>query len=141
MSWANLSDSGAVNAWRGYAFENVCFNHVRQIKKALGISGVSTNETLWSKKGTEDTKGTQIDLIIERKDNTVNMCEIKFCSDEFSVDKDYHFTLVRRRNLLKEKISKKTAVHSTLITTYGLKHNEYFDDFVNVITLDDLFAD
>lgn len=139
--WTNISDTGSAAAWRGYAFENVCFNHIRQIKAALGISGVSTNETLWSKKGSEEVSGTQIDLIIERKDNIVNMCEVKFCNDEFAVNRDYHFTLVRRKNLLLEKVPKRAAIHNTLITTYGLKQNEYYSDFVQTITLDDLFKE
>lgn len=139
--WVNISDSQPVIIWRGYAFENVCFNHIKQIKMALGISGVSTIESLWSKRGTEEQPGTQIDLIISRKDNIINMCEIKFYSDLFAVNKDYHFTLVRRNNMLHEIIPKKAAVHNTLITTYGLKHNEYFSDFIHVITLDDLFAE
>lgn len=140
VRWTNLSDSASVTAWKGFAFENVCFNHIRQIKAALGISGVVTNETLWSKKGDAETSGTQIDLIIERKDNVVNMCEIKFYNDEFAVDKDYHFALVRRRNLLLEKVPKRAAIHNTLITTYGLKRNEYYSDFVQTITINDLFA-
>ena len=139
VSWTNICDSAMVRSWSGYAYENVCFNHVKQIKNALGISGVSTMESLWSKKGNEDTDGTQIDMIIERKDNIVNMCEIKFCNDEFAVDNNYHFTLVRRKNLLLEIVSKKTAVHNTLITTYGLKRNEYSGDFIQVITMEDLF--
>ena len=140
ISWTNISDSGSVNAWRGYAFENVCFNHVRQLKCALGISGVVTNETLWSKKGNKEETGTQIDLIIERKNHVGNMSEIKFYNDEFVISKDYHFTLVRRRNLLTERIPKRAVIHNTLITTYGLRRNEYFSDFVNVITIDDLFS-
>ena len=139
LSWTNISTENRVTVWRGFAFENVCFNHVRQIKSALGISGVSTIETLWSKKGNTEITGTQIDLIIERKDNIVNMCEIKFYNDEFAVDKNYHFLIVRRNNLLREIIPKRAAVHNTLITTYGLKRNEYYDDFISVVTLDDLF--
>lgn len=138
-SWINIEGSASVTAWKGYAFENVCWNHIRQIKTALGISGVVTRESLWSKRGNEENSGAQIDLIIERNDNVVNMCEIKFYSDVFAVNKDYHFVLVRRKNLLQENIPKKAAVHNTLITTYGLKHNEYFSDFIQTITLDDLF--
>ena len=73
--WSGAAGSQAVTGWNALAFENVCFNHIRQIKAALGISGVSTNESLWSKKGTDEEEGTQIDLIIERKDNVVNMLE------------------------------------------------------------------
>ena len=71
--------------------------------------------------------------------NVVNMCEIKFYSDEFAVDKEYHLILEQRKKLLREIIPIKSVVHSTLITTYGLKHNEYSGDFVSVIKIDDLF--
>ncbi|MBQ9881048.1 MAG: hypothetical protein IJM42_00315, partial [Synergistes sp.] len=90
--------------------------------------------------GNDDADGTQIDLLIERKDNIINMCEIKFYNDVFSVSKDYHFTLVRRRNMLLDMIPKRATVQNILITTYGLKHNEYDGDFINTVTLDDLFS-
>ena len=125
--------------WNGLAFENLCFNHIHQIKAALGISGVSTDESLWSKKGTDEEEGAQIDLIIERKDNVVNLCEAKFYSDEFIANKDCHFALVRSERLLRGIVPKKASIHNTLITTFGLKHVEYFGDFVSTITLDDLF--
>ena len=134
---SNLASQNVVS-WRGIAFENVCFNHIEQIKKALGISGVSTNQSAWSKKNIEET-GTQIDMIIERKDNIVNMCEMKFYSSEYSVDKSYDKILRNRMILLEKELSPKMAIHSTLITTYGLVYNEYSGDFVNVITMDDLF--
>ena len=137
--WLGAAGSQSVVIWNGLAFENLCFNHIKQIKAALGISGVSTDESLWSKKENTEEEGTQIDLIIERKDNVVNMCEVKFYSDEFVADKDCHFSLVRRERLLREIIPKKASIHNTLITTFGLKHVEYFGDFVNIITLDDLF--
>lgn len=139
VSWVNLADTQSVITWRGYAFENVCFNHIRQVKAALGISGVSTSESLWSKRGDQDSRGTQIDLIIERKDNVVNMCEIKFYGGEVTVDKDYHLTLVRRQELLRETVPKKASIHNTLITTFGLKPRGYFSDFVHTVTMDDLF--
>ena len=139
-NWINLENTAKVTAWKGYAFENVCWNHTEQIKASLGISGVVTEESLWSKRGDEDSEGVQIDLIINRKDNVLNMCEIKFYNDEFAVDKDYHFVLERRKRLLYEIIPKRTSIHSTLITTYGLKYNEYSGDFINVVTLEDLFG-
>lgn len=141
VHWENITDTAPVNVWRSYAFENVCFNHIPQIKKALGISGVATSESLWSKRGTEEEQGTQVDLILKRKDNIYNMCEAKFYSDLFAVSREYHFTLVRRRNLLMEKIPKKATVHNILITTYGLERNEYFSYFIQTVTLDDLFTD
>ncbi len=140
--WQQNETSAQITSWRGFAFENVCFNHIRQIKAALGISGVSTTQSAWSKRASEkDEDGAQIDLIISRKDNIVNMCEIKFFSKEFTVEKSYHSTLVERQSLISSLIPKKSIVHSTLITTYGLTYNEYLGDFVNTITLSDLFKD
>lgn len=137
--WTNLSESASVTAWRGYAFENICWNHVSQIKSALGIAGVTTTESMWFRRGDDQTDGGQIDFIIERKDHIVHLCEMKFYSEPFRVNKEYHFTLVRRKNMLKELIRKREIVHNTLISTYGLVRNEYSDDFVHSITLDDLF--
>ena len=136
--WQQNVASQSVVSWRGIAFENVCFNHIPQIKEALGISGVSTKQSLWSKRK-DDTDGIQIDLIIERKDNVVNMCEMKFYADEFSTDSNYYRTIAKRRGMLEELISQHMVVHSTLVTTYGLKYNEYSGAFDNCITLDDLF--
>ena len=137
--WINNASSQSVVSWSGLAFENLCFNHIKQIKAALGISGVSTDESLWSKKGTDAEEGAQIDLIIERKDNVINMCEIKFYGDEFIANKECHFALVRRERLMREIIPKRASVHNTLITTFGLKPVEYFGDFDNTVTLDELF--
>ena len=88
----------------------------------------------------DDYKGTQIDMIISRRDNIVNMCEMKYYGEEFTVDKEYDAVLRHRKNLLSEMIPKKSAVHSTLITTFGIKNNEYRWSFDNVITMDDLFG-
>jgi len=136
--WQQNVMSGSVSAWRGYAFENVCFQHIEQIKKKLGISGVSTQQSAWSKRE-DDADGTQIDMIISRQDNIVNMCEIKYCSTEFEVDKDYDRKLRERQVLLSAKIPKKAIVHNTLITTFGLKYNKYSGIIDNVITMDDLY--
>ena len=136
--WLSNVSSQRIATWRGFAFENVCFNHIPQIKAALGISGVSTKQSAWSKRD-DDIGGTQVDLIIERKDNVVNMCEIKFYGDAFSVDKQYDMALRHRQSQLAKELSPKTAIHNTLITTFGLKYNEYSGIFSNVITLDALF--
>ncbi len=139
QNWVNMDDTPTVRTWKGYSFENVCWNHRRQIKEALRIGGVSTTESLWSKRGTKELQGTQIDMIIERKDHVVNMCEMKFYGDDYEVNLEDHKTLERRKKLLREIIPKKAIVHSTLVTTYGLVRNGYHSDFVNVIIMDDLF--
>ena len=136
--WLENVNAPALVSWRGYAFENVCFHHIRQIKEALGISGVSTQQSAWSKRE-DDQGGTQIDLIIARKDNVVNMCEIKFYGDMFSVDKSYDLVLRHRQSLLAKELSPRMSIHNTLITTFGLRNNEYSGIFSKVITLDELF--
>ncbi len=137
--WTNSQTSQSIASWRGYAFEEVCFRHISQIKNALGISGVITSQSSWILNGTDTTEGSQIDMLIERRDNVVNMCEMKFYNAEFMVNRNYHLVLMNRLNTLAETVSRRTSVHSTLITTYGLKNNEYSGDFQQVITLDDLF--
>ena len=138
--WQENSLSPQIVAWRGFAFESVCFNHIKQIKRALGISGLTTVQSAWVSPASDDDSGTQIDMIIERKDNVVEMCEIKFYSNKFAVNKDYHEILMHRVELLTKKISSKSVIHSTLITTYGLKNNEYSDDFMSVVTMEGLFG-
>lgn len=137
--WLDNVSSQSITSWRGYAFENVCFNHINQIKTALGINGVVTKQSAWSKRA-DDERGMQIDLIIERKDNIVNMCEIKYYSEEFAVSKDYDLILRHRQNLLQKELSPKQVIHNTLITTFSLKYNSYSGIFSNTITLDDLFS-
>ncbi len=137
--WEQNVKSPSVVSWRGFAFENLCFNHIKQIKAALGISGVSSKQSAWSKRD-DDNDGTQIDLLIDRNDNVINMCEIKFYGDDFTVGKDYYRIILHRQELLSNEIPKRTAIHSTLITTFGLTYNEYSGVFSNVITLDELFA-
>lgn len=136
--WQQYHTSPEVNAWRGLAFENVCFNHVEQIKFALGIPAVITETSAWSKKE-DDTEGMQIDLLLSRNDNVVNMCEIKYYSGPFKMDKAYYAKILRRQEVLSQTVSSKKVVHSTLITTFGLSASEYNSVFTNVITLEDLF--
>lgn len=137
--WLQNLLSQAVVVWRGLAFENVCFVHIPQIKKSLGISGVRTTQSAWSKRP-DDTEGTQIDLLVSRADNVVNMCEIKFLGDDFAVDQAYYRTLQRRQGLLESRLKRGMSVRPTLITTYGLAYNRYSGIFTNVVTIDDLFC-
>lgn len=138
--WQENVTAQPVVTWRGLAFEHVCFNHIPQIKKALGISGVITSASAWSKRE-DDQEGAQIDLLLTRNDNVLNMCEIKYYGGKFTVKKDDYLTLLGRQELLMSKVSPKMTIRSTLITTFGLTQNEYSGVFTNVITLDDLFAE
>ena len=136
--WEQNVKSQPIITWRGIAFENLCFNHIQQIKSALGIPGVASRQSAWSKRG-DDIEGAQIDLLIDRNDNIINMCELKYYSDEFTVNKEYYKKLIHRQELLSAEIPKRYAIHNTLITTFGLTYNEYSGIFSNVITLDELF--
>ena len=136
--WQQNATAPSVNTWRGFAFENVCFNHIEQIKYALGIPAVISETRAWSKKE-DDTEGTQIDLLISRNDNVINMCEIKYYSGPFKVDKEYYAKILQRQSILSEMVSPKVAIYNTIITTFGLTRNEYSGAFVNEIVLDDLF--
>ncbi len=134
--WQENLQSQEIICWRGFAFENLCFRHIKQIKAALGISGVKTNQSAWVKR--DDIEGTQVDMLISRADHVVNMCEIKYYSDEFEIDKTYYRTLLHRQEMLQKELGKKQVVHPTLISTFGLRQNEYSGFFAQVISLDDL---
>lgn len=138
--WQKNMNSQPIVSWRGFAFENVCFNHVSQIKRALEIGGVSSKQSAWISQGDSSQAGAQVDLIIERNDNVYNMCEIKFLNKAFAVSGSYYNKILERIERIIEMIPQNATVHSTLITTSGLTKNEYSGAFVKVITLDDLFC-
>lgn len=137
--WVNNLQSGAMNAWKGIAFEELCFNHIPQIKRCLGIEGVNSIESQWVIRGDGDNIGAQLDLIIERADNVVNLCEMKFYKEPFKVTKEYDRTIARRISLLQERLPKRKIVHLTLVSYDGLEYNEYAGAFQKVITLEELF--
>jgi AAA+ ATPase superfamily predicted ATPase len=138
--WTNNQMSQSVVSWRGIAFEDLCLRHIFQIKRALGISGVITSQSNWIVPSNDNEPGMQIDLLINRNDNVVNMCEMKFYNEDFAVSGDYYKKIASRANKLHEELPKKYIVHSTLITTYGLSYNEYSGAFQQVITLEDFFS-
>lgn len=136
--WMNLYDSPKHRAWSGYAFEQVCQTHVSQIKKELGISGIQTNEASW--RSSKSANGTQIDLLIDRKDQVINICEVKFSINEFTIDKKYAATLRNKIGVFRTETQTRKSVFLTLVTTYGVKPNEYATGLVqNNITMDALF--
>ena len=137
--WTHNVVAPAINTWRGFAFEQVCLNHVTQIKSALSILGVSSTQSQLVIKGDENVQGTQIDLLICRKDNVVSMCEMKFYNAPFAVSKDYHLKLMHRQNLVIGLLPRHWVVHHVLISAYGVAENEYASDFQSVVTIDDLF--
>jgi uncharacterized protein len=124
--WENLSNNSSYITWQGYAYENICLIHQQAIQKALGISGVFTKVSSFYFKGNDTLPGSQIDLVLERNDGIIQLCEVKFTNKEFIVDKNY-IAKLRQRRLIFETVTKtKKAVVSTLFTTYPAIRNEYY---------------
>jgi hypothetical protein len=122
----------------GFAFEKLCLLHIPQIRHALGISGVLTGVYSWRSKTYEP--GAQIDLVIERGDHVINLCEMKYSSEEYVIDKQYDQNLRNKRGAFNAETRTKCAAHTTMITTYGLKRNMYQAMIPFEVTLDDLFG-
>lgn len=139
--WQNLSNTPAVTSWAGFAFERVCLEHIPQIKAALGISGVHTEVNTWqcTSDPDEGIYGSQIDLLIVRKDQVINLCEMKYSESDYIVNASFIRDLNRKISDFKRKTETKYAIHSTLITTYGIDHNAYSGEIQAIITSEDLF--
>lgn len=137
--WQHSVMSPALSAWQGFAFEEVCFSHSRQIKGALGISGVQTQLSSLIIPKDDSGAGTQIDLIIDRADRVINLCEIKFTNKEYVIDSDYEQKLRYRVARVRELTKDKKNIHLTLITTYGLHYNPYSGRIQKTVVMDDLF--
>ena len=135
--WTNFIENARHRAWSGYAFEQVCLAHLPQIKRKLGISGVLTNTASW--RSSETGNGAQIDLLIERNDKLINLCEMKYVQEQFVIDKKQDENLRNKRAAFKRETKTNKTVHLTMITTYGVIHNEYWGHIQSEVTMDDLF--
>lgn len=138
--WSNMTDNPARLAWIGLAYERVCKDHLSQIKKKLGISGVMTEMSSWQKFGNEGEEGAQIDLVINRRDRVINLCEIKFVSGEYEISKEYDLQLKNKVNQFVEATKTKHTIQTTMITTYGVKKNKYSNFVSKEVCMDDLFV-
>ena len=136
--WSNNQNSNAFNAWSGLAFEMLCLNHVDQIKGALGISGVSSEVFSWFGKG--EHRSAQIDMLIDRADKTINLCEMKYLSHVYAMTAEDEDDIERRVAALRESTGTEKNVIVTLITTKGLNRNEHSECVQRVVTLEELFG-
>jgi AAA+ ATPase superfamily predicted ATPase len=137
--WMKKRETQAFRTWRGYAFEQVCLTHVPQIQKAIGVAGVITHVESW--KSEKSDPGAQIDLLINRNDRVISLCEMKFSDSELSLTKKLSQEIRHRRNAFVEETGTDKAVHIALVTPVGLRRNDYFDLVQSVITADDLTKD
>ena len=132
--WQTHEKSPSVISWMGFAFEDLCWTHIKQIKHALGIDGVITKESPWN-----IPPDSKIDMIINRDDRFICLCEMKFTRGDFEVTKSYNKTLLERMERVQGIVGNKKTVMSILVTTYGLKRNEYASRFDKIVTMEDLF--
>ncbi len=140
--WVGVFNSPAGQIWAGYAFEMLCLKHLPNIKEALGISGVLTSASGWVYKPPKRSqeKGAQIDLLIDRADNCINLCEMKYCNEEFTINKACDKELREKKSLFITHTDTKKSVFITLVSPYGVKKNSgYFETADVTLTLDDLF--
>ncbi|MDO4511972.1 MAG: ATP-binding protein [Bacteroidales bacterium] len=143
--WSRSVGTPIYNVWCGLAFERVCLMHVEQIKDALSIGGVMSSEASWysspSADATSVAKGAQIDLLIDRNDDVIDVCEMKYYAGEYVVSEDEERKIENRILRLREETSTKKAIHAILVTTEGLKHNPHAAVFQSVVVMKDLFRE
>ena len=144
--WTHMLDNPKKNTWLGYSFEQLVKGHIEQVKAALGIRSVLTQQSSWfvEKRNldnvNEKLNGAQVDLLIDRRDMAINLCEIKFYSGEFTIDKSYSLTLRNKIAAFKSASNTRKAIVPTMITTFGVKPNMYSGIIQQEVSLDDLFT-
>ena len=137
--WRGRFDKRTMDVWYGFAFETLCWNHIPQIKQALGISSVNTVEYSWRAEKNDEHPGAQIDLLIRRADRIINLCEIKFSISDYMIDSKEDASIRNKIAVYQNLTRCKEAIHPVLITTYGVVANKYSHSVQRVITMNDLF--
>ena len=139
--WSNSIDNASRRVWEGLTFERLCKDHVKQIKNALGISGVLSEESSWFVRSDEEKgiSGAQIDLVIDRRDHVVSICEMKYSIAEYEIDRTYDINLRNKIASFSKAINCKKTIQLVMITTYGVKRNKYSGVVRTQVILDDLF--
>jgi hypothetical protein len=130
VNWLQLASTSQWKSWSGYAFENVCFKHLMQIKKSLGIEGVFTEFYAFQSVGNKTISGAQIDLLIDRNDGIINLCEIKFCDKKFVLTKSEMLKIQHRIDVFIQVTKTQKTIFPTLITAFGAVSNECFTGFI-----------
>ncbi len=139
-NWITLSQTQSWKSWSGYAFENICLQHIKKIKTKLGIAGIHSQAFSFLSKGTDELEGTQIDLLIDRTDNAISLCEIKFYNDHYLLSKKEADKIRKKRTLLRHFSKTKKQIFIVLITTFGMLESKHSTGFIdNEIRMEDLF--
>ena len=135
--WTRNVNTPEITAWYGLAFERLCKAHMSQIKSALGISSVFAEFYTWKTNNIEG--GAQIDIIIDRADNTINLCEVKYCEDLYSLDKEEFLKIQNRISVFKNVTGTRSSIIPTMIATFGMKNGMYSDQIISKLDMDALF--
>ena len=135
--WSSNLESPSLAAWKGYAFEQVCLSHAEQIKQALGIAVISTEISSWRSR--QRSPGAQIDLLIDRKDGIINLCEMKYSKAEYLISANEEKQIRGKIAVFEAETRTKKAVHITMVTTYGIIPNSHSGIVQSEVTLDELF--
>ncbi len=140
QQWTAQQNTQQWKTWSGLTFENICFYHKANITKKLGISGIQTAVSAWQHKGNDEMSGTQIDMLIDRGDQAINVCEIKFNQNPFIITKAYSRELRLKMAAFNHFTKNRKTLFMTLITAGGLVQNAEANALVQAnIDLDDLF--
>ena len=140
-SWELISKEQTWQSWSGIAFERVCLKHNTQIQRALGIDNIYTEVATWHFQS-KAAEGAQIDLLFDRRDDVINLCEIKFSNVKYTITIQYASQLENKKEIFKAQTTTNKSIHLTFITTLGLTKNSYAKRLVqNAITMDALFAE
>ena len=140
-AWVKLSDTPTWKSWSGFAFESICMKHIPAIKNSLGISGIYSETAIWKSRGNSSNDAAQIDLVISRRDNSINLCEIKFYEKPFSIDKKYAAALLQKKYIFQQETKTRKHLFITLISSVGLRPNEHSIGLIDQqLTLDHLFT-
>ena len=145
--WSHNFQSPSIESWQGFSFELLCLLHLTQIKKKLGISGIATATSSWryipQKKKEENEKiekGTQIDMLIDRGDRIINLCEMKFSINPYRITDSYEQTLRYRMNIFQEKTQTTKSLVYTVVTTFGIANGMGRSIVNSEVTMEDLFT-
>ncbi|NNF34603.1 MAG: AAA family ATPase [Saprospiraceae bacterium] len=138
--WEKLATSPSYISWSGLAFENVCIDHIDEIKRALKIDGIYSTSGAWHTRGDDEVPGAQIDLLIDRADNIINICEIKFTNSPYIITSDYAQKIRLKLGAFNHFTKSRKTLFPTMITTYGLVDNKHSNSLIQQsITMSDLF--
>jgi hypothetical protein len=137
-NWTSTPDDPVCRTWFASAFELLCFYHIDYIKRALGISGVATEISSWRYNGTEG--GAQIDLVIDRRDDVINLCEIKFSRFQYAITSQYAEYLEERKELFRTVTKTRKSLRITMITLNGIKPGKYTDIISDDINLSEIMG-